>query len=95
MAAHRDNSNRESLGLPLASNGFKSWARIGVVASVVWFLAGGIVGNSIAIGDAGRTTQLWFDGCVAANKRQFGEYGPYESMDPMSERSWSSVLEEC
>ena len=56
------------------------WARIGVVASVIWFLAGGIVGNNIAIGDAGRTTQLWFDGCVAANKRQLGEYGPYEKV---------------
>ena len=52
------------------------WQRIGIVGSLLWFF----VGNDIAIKEAGAQTTLWFDGCVAANKRQFGEYGPYEKV---------------
>jgi hypothetical protein len=56
------------------------WQRIGVVVSVAWLLVGGFFGNKLAIDNAGSLTSLWFDGCVAANKRQFGEYGPYEKV---------------
>jgi len=56
------------------------WQRVGIVASILWFFAGGFIGNKLAIDDAGTRTSLWFDGCVAANKRQFGAYGPYEKV---------------
>ena len=56
------------------------WARIGVVASVVWFFVGGFIGNKMAIDDAGDRTKLWFDQCVAINKGKLGEYGPYEKV---------------
>jgi hypothetical protein len=56
------------------------WQRIGVVASIIWFFAGGFIGNNLAIDNADTRTSLWFNSCVAANKRQFGEYGPYEQV---------------
>ena|SRR6476620_6019535 len=56
------------------------WQRIGIVASVVWFFAGGFIGNKLAIDDAGAKTSSWFESCVGANKMKFGEYGPYEKV---------------
>jgi hypothetical protein len=56
------------------------WQRIGIVASMVWFLAGGFMGNKLAIDDGGARTNSWFDSCVAGNKLKFGEYGPYEKV---------------
>ena len=44
------------------------WQRIGIVASVIWFFAGGFVGNKLAIDEASAKTSFWFESCVAGNK---------------------------
>jgi hypothetical protein len=56
------------------------WQRVGIVASVVWFVVGGLIGNHLALEEAGRRTTVEFDSCVNANKKQFGEYGPYDQV---------------
>jgi hypothetical protein len=59
---------------------FGGWQRIGIVASVVWFFVGGFIGNKAALDEAGAKTSAQLDHCVATNKRQLGEYGPYEQV---------------
>ena len=56
------------------------WQRIGLVTSIVWFIAGGLWGNKIALDEAGARTSLQLDACVAENKRRHGEYGPHEQV---------------
>ena len=56
------------------------WQRIGLVASIVWVLAGGFWGNEIALDEAWERTSAQRDLCVAENKRRYGEYGPYEQV---------------
>jgi hypothetical protein len=56
------------------------WQRIGLVASIVWFLAGGFWGNKIALDDADALTRAQRDACIAQNKRLYGEYGPYDQV---------------
>jgi hypothetical protein len=56
------------------------WQRVGVVVSVLWFFVGGFIGNNAAVNDAGARTTLQFEGCVAANKRRLGEYGPCDQV---------------
>lgn len=56
------------------------WQRIGIVASVIWFFAGGFVGNKLAIDEASAKTSFWFESCVAGNKLKFGEDGPYQKV---------------
>ena len=51
--------------------------RLGVIASIIWFLAGGFWGNDIAINDAVHLTGMQLDNCVAEHKRQSGENAPY------------------
>jgi len=47
------------------------------MASIVWFLAGGLWGNKIALDEAGARTSSQLDACVAENKVRYGEYGSY------------------
>jgi hypothetical protein len=56
------------------------WQRIGIVASILWFVVGCFIGNEFAFDDASTRTRLSFDNCVAGNKRRFGEYGPYDKV---------------
>jgi hypothetical protein len=56
------------------------WQRIGVVASILWFIVGGFLGNKAALDDAGTKTSAQLDLCVTANKIRFGEYGPYDQV---------------
>jgi hypothetical protein len=46
------------------------WQRIGLVTSIVWFIAGGLWGNKIALDEVGARTSLQLDACVAENKRR-------------------------
>jgi len=56
------------------------WQRIGIVASILWFFAGGFIGNKAALDEAWARTTGHFDSCVAANKRRLGDNGPYEQV---------------
>jgi hypothetical protein len=46
--------------------------QLGLVTSIVWFIAGGLWGNKIALDEAGARTSLQLDACVAENKRRHG-----------------------
>lgn len=61
------------------------WQRIGVVASVAWFLVGGFLGNSMVLDDASKlTSRLQLDNCVSANRARLhlkeGESEPYDQV---------------
>jgi hypothetical protein len=76
---------KEGLGTRLMR--LNGWQRIGLVTSIVWFIAGGLWGNKIALDEAGARTSLQLDACVAENKRRHGEYGPHEQVTVTSSRN--------
>jgi hypothetical protein len=39
-----------------------------------------LIGNNVAINNAGDRTHASFDLCVATNKAKLGEYGPYDKV---------------
>ena len=60
------------------------WQRLGIVASFVWFLAGGFWGNNMALNEASKLTSLQLDSCVASNRYRLhlkpDESGPYDQI---------------
>jgi hypothetical protein len=57
-----------------ASSRLNGWQRIGIVASIVWVLAGGFWGNKIALEEAASRTSSELGACVAEYELRQGEY---------------------
>jgi len=56
------------------------WQRIGIILSIIWLLVGGWWGRTLIFDYVGWKTSAQLDLCVARNKAQFGENGPYEKI---------------
>jgi hypothetical protein len=54
------------------------WQRIGIVASILWVVAGFFIGNKAALDAAERQAKAQQDSCISGNKTQQGESAPYE-----------------
>jgi hypothetical protein len=55
------------------------WIRIGIVLSILWAIGGGFWGNTMALNDAGKLTNLQLDNCVAKNRNQVGRRATIQS----------------